>query len=126
MDTPVATMWSTLVADDDAGIRQCLCLGIEVDHARSWVSARPGPRSRCSTAAGSTLCSSTSGWPRSRGLTILPEILRGQPDVSVIGITAYAFFETAVEAMKVGAVDYLASPPRDGSRPATRQRSGAG
>jgi len=57
------------------------------------------------------------------GLTILPEILRGQPDVSVI---AYAFFETAVEAMKVGAVDYLASPPRDGSRPATRQRSGAG
>jgi len=60
------------------------------------------------------------------GLTILPEILRGQPDVSVIGITAYAFFETAVEAMKVGAVDYLASPPRDGSRPATRQRSGAG
>ena len=60
------------------------------------------------------------------GLTILPEILRGQPDVSVIGITAYAFFETAVEAMKVGAVDYLASPPCDGSRPATRQRRGAG
>ena len=101
MDTPVATMWSTLVIDDDAGIRPCLCLGLEVDHARSWVSARPGPRSRCSTAAGSTLCSSTSDWPRSRA-------------------------STAVEAMKLGAVDYLASPPCDGSRPATRQRRGAG
>ena len=44
------------------------------------------------------------------GLTILPEILRRQPGIGVIVITAFASFETAVEAMKLGAVDYLPKP----------------
>ena len=44
------------------------------------------------------------------GLTLLPEILRRQPEVGVIVITAYASFESAVEAMKRGAVDYLPKP----------------
>src|SRR5215467_95920 len=44
------------------------------------------------------------------GLTILPEILRRQPGIGVIVITAFASFETAVEAMKMGAVDYLPKP----------------
>ena len=44
------------------------------------------------------------------GLTVLPEILRRQPGVGVIVITAFATFESAVEAMKMGAVDYLPKP----------------
>jgi NtrC-family two-component system response regulator AlgB len=40
----------------------------------------------------------------------LPEIVRRQPGAGVIVITAYASFETAVEAMKMGAVDYLPKP----------------
>ncbi len=44
------------------------------------------------------------------GLALLPEVLRRQPGVGVIVITAYATFETAVEAMKNGAVDYLPKP----------------
>src|SRR5262249_39604064 len=38
------------------------------------------------------------------------EILRRQPGIGVIVITAYATFETAVEAMKLGAADYLPKP----------------
>ena len=41
---------------------------------------------------------------------MLPEILRRQPGIGVIVITAFATFETAVEAMKLGAVDYLPKP----------------
>src|SRR5262249_8278597 len=41
------------------------------------------------------------------GLTILPEILRRQPGIGVIVITAFASFETAVESMRRGAVGYL-------------------
>ena len=41
---------------------------------------------------------------------MLPEILRLQPGIGVIVITAFATFETAVEAMKLGAVDYLPKP----------------
>src|SRR6185369_256661 len=34
METPVATRWSALVIDDDAGIRQSLRLCLEADQAR--------------------------------------------------------------------------------------------
>jgi NtrC-family two-component system response regulator AlgB len=44
------------------------------------------------------------------GLTVLPEILRRQAGIGVIVITAFASFETAVEAMRLGAVDYLPKP----------------
>jgi len=44
------------------------------------------------------------------GISILPEILRRQPGIGVIIITAFASIETAVEAMKLGAVDYPPKP----------------
>ncbi len=44
------------------------------------------------------------------GLNVLPEILRLQAGIGVIVITAFATFETAVEAMRLGAVDYLPKP----------------
>ena len=47
---------------------------------------------------------------REEGLRILPEILRRQPGIGVIVITAFATFESAVEAMKMGAVDYIPKP----------------
>ena len=36
--------------------------------------------------------------------------LRRQPGIGVVVITAFASFETAVEAMRLGAVDYLPKP----------------
>jgi two-component system, NtrC family, response regulator AlgB len=44
------------------------------------------------------------------GISILPEIIRRQPGIGVIIVTAFATIETAVEAMKLGAVDYLPKP----------------
>jgi NtrC-family two-component system response regulator AlgB len=44
------------------------------------------------------------------GLHVLTELLAEQPDLSVVIITAYATIETAVEAMKRGATDYLPKP----------------
>lgn len=46
----------------------------------------------------------------SDGLELLPRLLAARPDLDVVVITAYATFETAVEAMKRGAVDYLPKP----------------
>jgi len=45
-----------------------------------------------------------------KGLDLLSELLRHSPDVSVVVITAYATIETAVEAMRRGAFDYLPKP----------------
>ncbi len=43
-------------------------------------------------------------------LDIMPEMLELNPALSVIIITAYATFETAVKAIKLGARDYLPKP----------------
>ena len=44
------------------------------------------------------------------GLEVLEEILRLAPQVAVVIVTAYASIETAVEAMRRGAFDYLPKP----------------
>ena len=48
--------------------------------------------------------------PDRNGLEILKEIKRDQPKVSVIIMTAFGTTETAIEAMKVGAFDYILKP----------------
>ena len=45
------------------------------------------------------------------GMTLLKRIKEDYPDVSVIMLTAQATIDSAVEAMKVGAYDYLEKPP---------------
>ena len=44
------------------------------------------------------------------GLDLIPQLLKENPRAKVIVITAYASVETAVEAMKRGATDYLSKP----------------
>jgi two-component system, NtrC family, response regulator AlgB len=44
------------------------------------------------------------------GLDLLPELLKLNPQLDVIVFTAYASIETAVEAMRRGAADYIPKP----------------
>src|SRR5216684_3848384 len=104
------TAWSALILDDDPGVRQSVRLCLEVDNARVLgVGTSAGAlealeRSRFDVVFLDLWLQAESG------LTVLPEILRRQPGIGVIVITAFASFETAVEAMKLGAVDYLPKP----------------
>jgi DNA-binding NtrC family response regulator len=50
--------------------------------------------------------------PEMDGLTILREIKRHDPSVEVVMVTGYPTVNTAVEALKLGAYDYLAKPVR--------------
>ena len=47
---------------------------------------------------------------REQGLDLLPALLRLAPGLAVVVVTAYATIETAVEAMRRGAFDYLPKP----------------
>jgi NtrC-family two-component system response regulator AlgB len=102
--------WSALIIDDDPGVRQSLRLCLEPDNARVLgVGTSSGAldaleRSRFDVVFLDLWLQSDSG------LAVLPEILRRQPGVGIIVITAFATFESAVEAMKMGAVDYLPKP----------------
>ncbi len=48
--------------------------------------------------------------PRLDGLTLLQEVRRLQPSLPIIITTAYGTIESAVQAMKEGAVDYILKP----------------
>ncbi|MCX7667171.1 MAG: response regulator, partial [Gemmataceae bacterium] len=102
--------FSVLVIDDDPAIRQSIRLCLEVDKARvQQVGTAVGAldaleRSRFDVIFLDLWLGSDSG------LNLLPELLRRQPDAGIIVITAFATYESAVEAMKAGAVDYLPKP----------------
>jgi two-component system, NtrC family, response regulator AlgB len=44
------------------------------------------------------------------GLALLPRLLARRPGLPVVVVTAYATVDTAIDALKLGAVDYLAKP----------------
>ncbi|MFH1080494.1 MAG: sigma-54 dependent transcriptional regulator [Pseudomonadota bacterium] len=48
--------------------------------------------------------------PGMDGMQVLQEIKRINPDIDVVIITAYGTIETAVDAMKAGAIDYITKP----------------
>jgi two-component system, NtrC family, response regulator AlgB len=102
--------WSALVIDDDPGIRQSLRLCLEADGARVVVVGTPSGALEALDRGRFDVVFLDLWLQADSGLTLLPEMFRRQPGAGIIVITAFATFETAVEAMKLGAVDYLPKP----------------
>jgi two-component system NtrC family response regulator len=48
--------------------------------------------------------------PGMDGMEVLKEVKKINPEIDVVIITAYGIIETAVEAMKTGAIDYITKP----------------
>jgi len=99
-----------LVVDDEASIRDMLAFffhkrGFEVLTASSFTEG---------TAAASRLTPdivlSDIKMPDGNGLDLLRKIKTDSPKVPVIMITAHTSTQDAIEAMKAGAVDYIAKP----------------
>ncbi len=101
---------SVLIIDDDPAIRQSIRLCLEAEQVRvQQVGTTAGAlealdRSRYDVVFLDLWLGAESG------LQALPEILRRQPGAGVVVVTAFASYESAVEAMKLGAADYLPKP----------------
>jgi two-component system, NtrC family, response regulator AlgB len=110
LESPMDTTWSALIVDDDPGVRQSMGLCLEADNARVMgVATSTGALEAVDRGYFDVVFLDL--WLQSEsGLTVLPEIIRRQPGIGVVVITAFASFETAVEAMRLGAVDYLPKP----------------
>ena len=102
--------WSALILDDDPGVRQSIRLCVEADDARALGVATSSGALEALERGRFDVVFLDLWLGAQSGLEVLPEILRRQPDTGIIVITAFASFETAVEAMKRGAVDYLPKP----------------
>ncbi|HSD86269.1 MAG TPA: sigma-54 dependent transcriptional regulator [Kofleriaceae bacterium] len=104
------TSWSALVVDDDAGIRQSLRLCLEADGARVLGVGTASAAMEALDRARFDVVLLDLWLGKESGLDAIPELLQRQPDVAIVVVTAFATFESAVEAMKRGACDYLPKP----------------
>ncbi len=105
-------MSSILVVDDEKSLREFLTImleeqGYEVDTAADGDSAIRLIKEKPFDL---TLTDIKMG--KSNGLDVLSAVKQLQPNTPVVMMTAYATAETAVEAMKKGAYDYLSKPFR--------------
>jgi NtrC-family two-component system response regulator AlgB len=108
--TSTKASWSALVIDDDAGVRQSLRLCLEAAGARV-LGVATGRAALEALDRGHFDVVFLDLWlGADAGLELLPEILLRKPEVGVIVVTAYASIESAVNAIKRGAVDYVPKP----------------
>ncbi|MFN8641484.1 MAG: sigma-54 dependent transcriptional regulator [Candidatus Binatia bacterium] len=99
-----------LVVDDEKNIRSTVAvclegLGCAVTGAASAAAARAAVE-----AGAYDLAFLDLRLGEENGLELLPALLARRPDLDVVVITAYATIDTAVEAMRRGARDYLPKP----------------
>jgi NtrC-family two-component system response regulator AlgB len=99
-----------LLIDDDDSLRRTTRIALEamehkVTEARNSAKALEGLGHRSFQVALLDL-----HLDRELGLELLPQLLALAPGLQIVIITAYATIETAVEAMRRGAVDYLPKP----------------
>jgi NtrC-family two-component system response regulator AlgB len=99
-----------LVIDDDAKLRKSLRLALET-MAHEVTDARDGKEAESFLARRTfDLAFLDLRLAREQGLDLIPALLRLAPSLAVVVMTAYATIETAVEAMRRGAFDYLPKP----------------
>jgi two-component system, NtrC family, response regulator AlgB len=107
---PSSPALRALVVDDEKNIRTTLtvCLegiGCAVTAVGSAAAARDAA---CRAPFDLAFLDLRLG--QESGLDLLPALLAARPGLDIVVITAYATLETAVEAMRRGAVDYLPKP----------------
>ena len=102
--------WGVLVIDDEKNIRVTLAMCLEGMGCKvTAVSSAEAAMAALSRQA-FDLAFLDLRLGETNGLDLLPRLLTESPELTVVVITAYATFDTAVEAIKRGAKDYLPKP----------------
>jgi putative two-component system response regulator len=100
-----------LIVDDDAQVRQVLTR-VVATHGLSPMEACSGADalSLLKQAGEVPVCISDIYMPEMDGVTFLREALQRYPDMAIIMLTGMAEVNTAVECLKLGALDYISKP----------------
>ena len=99
-----------LVVDDEPGMREFLEIMLQKD---GYIVKTASDGSEALDKIDTTLYDlaiTDIQMPVMNGIDVLKKINEKSPDTTVIMITAYASHETAIEAMKLGAYDYITKP----------------
>src|ERR1700676_2091408 len=100
----------TLVIDDEKNIRRTMAMALEsMDHDAVTVSSGAEAYKELKSSAFDAVFLDLKLY-QENGLDVLEKILRLSARAAVVIVTAFASIETAVEAMRRGAFDYLPKP----------------
>lgn len=107
---PKDSSLAVLVVDDEASIRKTLAVCLETEGHR--VTAVGSPESALAEASRRSFDAAFVDLRLgvASGLDLIPALLNTSPWIRIIMITAYASIDSAVEAIKRGAADYLPKP----------------
>jgi two-component system response regulator FlrC len=99
-----------LVADDEPGLREFVSDALELD-SHSVVAAKDGREAaKLLDERGFDLVITDLRMPGLDGMSVLRKVRAELPETEVIVMTAHGTVDTAVEAMKLGAFEYLQKP----------------
>jgi NtrC-family two-component system response regulator AlgB len=101
---------AVLVVDDEKNIRTTLGVCLEGLGCRVTAAASPSAAREWASRQPFDLAFVDLRLAEESGLDLIPALLATCPDLDIVVITAYATVDTAVEAMKRGARDYLPKP----------------
>ena len=101
---------STLIVDDEKNIRLALSMALEQLEIPVETAASGEEALEKIAAGGYGMMLLDLRMPGLDGMEVLRRVARERPEIKVIIITAYGSIDLAVEAMKLGAVDFLQKP----------------
>jgi len=101
---------SILVVDDEANIRKTLSVCLETDGHRVTAVGNPEDALAEASRRSFDVALVDLRLGIASGLDLIPPLLNTSPWLRIIVITAYASIDTAVEAIKRGATDYIPKP----------------
>lgn len=99
-----------LVVDDEQSMREFLVILLERQGYTVQECENASRALEVLTTTNFDLVISDVNMPGLSGIALLEHIKRNNPETAVLLITAYTTAEQAVEAMKLGAYDYIAKP----------------
>jgi NtrC-family two-component system response regulator AlgB len=109
MQTP-ADSFNLLVIDDEASLRRTLRTALESKGHRVAEAANGAQALDTLRQQRFDLALLDLRLGKENGLELLPELLRAAPGLHVVIITAHASLDSAIEALRKGAFDYLPKP----------------
>ncbi len=101
-----------LIADDEFGIRESLEKVLSKAGCKTLVAGSGSEALAVLNKKKVDLVLTDLKMPDGGGLELLKEIKKDSPDIEIILLTGYGSIEIAVEAMREGAYDFIAKPPK--------------
>ena len=104
-------MGRILVVDDEANIRMTVKLALQhVGHTVETASDGPEGLEKFGDGMSFDLCLLDQRMPGMEGIDVLREMKKREPQAKIIMATAFGTIDLAIEAMKLGATDFIRKP----------------